>query len=360
MEFDEFGPELVVQTFDQKTKVRGFAVIDNTALGPGKGGIRLQPDVSIDEVARLARAMTWKCALAELPFGGAKSGIIQNPSLSKEVHLRSFARGLSGLLGTRYVAAPDMQTGEEEMRAFASEAGTPKACTGKPTDMGGLPHELGSTGFGVAQATFTALSHSGMDFSKTRVAIEGFGNVGSFTAKYLSEAGVKIIAISDITGMLYNPDGIDIPKLQGEMNAHRQIAKCSGGKLMKNTDLFGVETDVLIPGARPDVITAQNEAQVKAKIIVEAANIPVTHEAEKILSKRGVLIVPDIIANAGGVISSYVEFIGGTEKEMFPLVKEKIVKNTGLILKNAENLDTRAAALDLARERIRSAMSKRN
>jgi len=222
---DEWGPEKILHVHDPKAGMRGVLVIDNTALGPGKGGIRMLPTVTTEEIFRLARTMTWKCALAELPFGGAKSGIIADPGqMTREKKMevvRAFSRALKPVCPRLYVAAPDMNTGEEEMAVFAEENGSMRACTGKPAHMCvkpgvkcGIPHEYGSTGFGVVQATVTAANYAGLGVEGATAAVEGFGNVGSHATRYLTEIGVKVVAVSDSKGCIYNPEGLDYEKLQ--------------------------------------------------------------------------------------------------------------------------------------------------
>ena len=180
MNYDEYGPEKIMDAYDPKTGMKGIVVIDNTKRGPGKGGIRLEPDITRDEVIRLARAMTWKNALADLPFGGAKSGILGNPKkINKAEYVRAFARAIKPFVPEYYIAGPDMNIGEKEMEIIAEELGK-GACTGKPRELGGLPHELGSTGYGVSIATKIAVDH--LDIAYPTVAIEGFGNVGTFSA----------------------------------------------------------------------------------------------------------------------------------------------------------------------------------
>ncbi len=363
--YDEFGPEKIVQVYDPLTRMHGIVVIDNTALGPGKGGIRMVPDVTVEEVRRLARAMTWKCALASLPFGGAKSGIMADPrkmgTKEKERIVKAFSRALKPLIPKQYVAAPDMNMAEDAMRWFAEANGDPRACTGKPADIGGIPHELGSTGFGVFHATKVAVEHLGLELNNMSVAIEGFGNVGIFTAKFLSEHGAKIVAVSDSKGCIYNEDGLNIEKLIKIKQDTRAVKNYKPGKILESKELFGLAVDVLIPGARPDVITSENFAKVKAKIIVEAANIPMKNDIEEEFQKKGVLVVPDFVANAGGVISSYVEYIGGTPTDMFKMVEEKIKKNTKVVLQRARDneVSPRKAAMSIAQERVKEAMAKR-
>ena len=367
---DEWGPEKILHVYDPKVGMKGVLVIDNTILGPGKGGIRMLPTITTEEVFRLARTMTWKCALAELPFGGAKSGIVADPrQVSKEKKMeiiRAFSRALKPVCPKLYVAAPDINTGEEEMAVFAKENGSMKACTGKPAHMCvkpgvkcGIPHEYGSTGFGVVQATFTAANHLGLEIEGATGAIEGFGNVGSYTTKYLIQIGAKVVAVSDSKGCIYNPEGLEYEELYKVKRETHSVTNYRPGKVLNNKEIFELPVDVLIPAALPDVIRKDNVDRVQAKMVVEAANIPVSPEMEEVLRKRGVLVVPDIIANAGGVISSYAEYINYNPKRMFKLVQRKIRRNTRTVLEYAEenNIGLRDAALNIAKERIQVARS---
>lgn len=359
VDFDGFGPEKIIQVYNARVGMKGILVVDNTALGPGKGGIRMTPTVSVEEVFRLSRAMTWKCALADLPFGGAKSGIIANDkeiSVEKKKEIvEAFSQALKEVCPGLYVAAPDMNMAEEEMRWFSEANGDRKACTGKPRDMGGLPHELGSTGYGVAQAAFVAAEHMGLDIKAATVAIEGFGNVGTFAMKFMTEAGAKVVAVSDSKGMVHNKGGLDFQKLMKVKQETGSIVNydsgCGKGKCQ---DIVGVPADILVTAAIPDLIHYDNIGEVKAKLIVEGSNIPMKPEHEEVFHKKGVLVVPDFVANAGGVISSWVEYQGGGEEEMWKAVKEKIVKNTGIVLDRSKEkgIMPREAALEIARERV--------
>ena len=367
---DEWGPEKIMHVHDPKVGMKGVLVIDNTTLGPGKGGIRMLSTITTEEIFRLARTMTWKCALAGLPFGGAKSGIVADPKkMSKEKKLemiRSFSRALKPVCPKLYVAAPDVNTGEEEMAVFAEENGSMRAATGKPTHMCarpsvkcGIPHEYGATAFGVVHAAFEAADYLGLDIRDSTVAVEGFGNVGSQVTEYLTEVGVKVVAVSDSKGCIYNPEGLEYEKLYKVKRETRSVINYRPRKVLDNKEIFELPVDVLIPAALSDVIREDNVNRVKAKMIVEAANIPIRPEVEEILRKRGVLIIPDILANAGGVISSYSEYRGYTPKQMLKLVHRKIRRNTITVLKHAKQKDIglRAAALNIARERIRRARS---
>ncbi|HLC57392.1 MAG TPA: Glu/Leu/Phe/Val dehydrogenase [Candidatus Nanoarchaeia archaeon] len=357
--YDEIGPEKILQVYDVRSGMKGILVIDNTKRGPGKGGIRMTPGVSVDEVARLARAMTLKCALADLPFGGAKSGIIADSSKldkkKKKEIVEEFARALRIVAPEMYIAAPDMNMAESEMEWFAHANGSLKSCTGKPAKLGGLPHELGSTGFGVYHACLLALKHKKMDIKNVKVAIEGFGNVGEFAARFLSEKGARLVAVSDRSGMVYNEKGLDFKELALVKKEKGEIINYKGGKKMPNKDLIYVDCDLLVTAAIPDLVKKEDVGRIKAKIIVEGSNIPMTHEIEEMLVKKGVLIIPDFVANAGGVISSYVEHIGGDEKKMFKMVEEKIVKNTQMALDNKDKFKgcVRCSAMNIALERVR-------
>ena len=364
--FNEFGPEKILEVYDPKIGMHGFVVIDSTTLGPAKGGIRMTPSVSIDEVSKLARTMTWKCALADLPFGGGKSGIIADPrKLSEEqkiAMIRSFAIALRPVCPSLYVAAPDMNTGEREMREFALSNGSNKSTTGKPTDMQGIPHELGSTGWGVFHSTLVAVQLEDINPKEMTVAIEGYGNVGSFAAQFLSEEGAKIVAVSDSKGTIYNENGLDIKKMDEVKKNTGSVTNYSPGKVLKGEKMFELPVDVLIPGALPNVINKDNANKIKAKIIVEAANIPTTPDIEEKLHKKGILVVPDFVANAGGVISSYAEYIGENPVKMMEMVRERVVRNTKLVLEKAKNdkIKPRDAAMEIVVERVREGMKKRN
>lgn len=355
--YDAYGPEKVVEVYNAKVGMKGFVVVDNTALGPGKGGIRMTPTVSMEEVFRLARTMTWKCAIADLPFGGAKGGIIADPKQltaeKKAEIVKAYAEAMKMVAPEYWVAAPDISMAEEEMRIFSDTIGDKKACTGKPKDMGGLPHELGSTGFGVYHSALVALKHMGLDVKKTTFAVEGFGNVGWFVSKFLTEAGAKLVGVSDSRGLIYNEKGIDFNKLAEIKKKEGTVIKYPG-KIMKDSEVVSLKCDVLITAAIPDLIKPSDVDNIKAKLIVCGANISMSHETEEMLHKHKILVVPDFVANAGGVISSYVEYINGDEKKMWKMVEEKITKNTDLVLKNAEKkkISPRTAAMEIAKERV--------
>jgi glutamate dehydrogenase (NAD(P)+) len=371
-EMDEWGPEKVLQVYDPDTGMKGVLVIDNTATGPGKGGIRFAESVTPLEVFRLARTMTWKCAAAGLPFGGAKGGIIADPNkVDRVAWMKSFAKMIKPYCPSQYIAATDVGTTELDMAVFAHEIGDMRACTGKPAEVGGIPHELGTTGYGVSVALKVALEllqdpkNSTADNSTSskkeqrdkeiRVTIQGFGNVGSFTARFLDEVvGVKIVGVSDVSGFIYDKDGLNIPRLMIDMRGRTKLSDLRNksqqqGNNNKNIssyhynvldkdEIFEVDSDIFIPAAMGGVIndnTAPKLLEHGIRIIVEAANIPTLPSADEYLNKNGVWIIPDFLANAGGVIGSFVEYQGRTEKEAFDLISYKITKNIKQVLAEA-------------------------
>lgn len=364
---DELGPEYIVKVYDPKIGMEGFLVIDNTAFGPGKGGIRMTPDLTEEEVFRLARTMTFKCALANLPFGGAKAGIVWKGGSDelKKQFIQSFARAIKIFTPKKYIAGPDVGTGGREMQWFVQATGDWRSATGKPENICiktkkkggkcGIPHEIGSTGFGVAQATKTAAEILGMDIKGAKVSIHGFGNVGSFTFKFLDEMGAKIVAIADKSGVIFSEDGFDKILIEKLIQRKKEIIQYQGkAKRLKPEDFWSIPVDVLIPASVTDVINEKNKERIKAKIIVEAANIPMRENIEENLFQKGILIVPDFVANAGGVISSYSEYKGYHLKRMFDLVERKIKKTTKLVLKESlkRNTNPRKIALEIAKEKI--------
>ena len=301
--------------------------------------------------------MTWKCAMAELPFGGAKSGIMADSKKLSPVEKKNiviaFSEALRHVCPEMYVAAPDMYMAEEEMRLFAEANGSMKSVTGKPKDMGGIPHELGSTGFGVFHSTKVAAEHIGMDLKGATFAVEGFGNVGEFAAKFLTEAGARLVATSDSRGCIYNKGGLDFIKLKETKEKLGSVTNYSKGTVLSNKEIIKVGADILVTAAIPNLILAGDVDSVKAKLIIEGSNIPMTPQVEMLLHRKGVTVVPDFVANAGGVISSYMEYIGGTEKEMFKMVEKKVVRNTKLVLENSgKDTVPRDAAMDIAVNRV--------
>jgi glutamate dehydrogenase (NAD(P)+) len=371
---DELGPEYIVEVFDPDIGMEGFLVIDNTILGPGKGGIRMTPDVTVEEIFRLARTMTYKCALADLPFGGAKVGIVWkggDENLKKKF-VQSFAKKIKVFTPKIYIGGPDVNTGEKEMKWFAEATGIFNSVTGKPRNyclIGkgkrkkcGIPHEIGTTGFGVAQATKVAAEILNFDIKGAKVSIHGFGNVGSFTFKFLTKMGAKVIAIADKSGVIFSESGFDKELIEEIIKERKEIMSYRGkAAKLKLEDFWSIPVDILIPASVTDVINEINKDKIQTKIIVEAANIPMREEIEEELFKKGILIVPDFVANAGGVITSYAELKGYDLKKPFQLVESKIKKSTEIVLKKSlkKNLNPRKVAIGLAKEKILSKRRRR-
>ncbi len=359
IQYDEFGPEKVLTVYDAKVGMTGFVVIDNTSFGPGKGGIRMTPTVNLEEVSRLARAMTLKCALANLPFGGAKSGIVADSKKispeKKEDLVRSFAEAIKIVCPELYIAAPDMYMAEKEMELIVKTNGSHKACTGKPASMGGLPHELGSTGFGIYHSTKVAALYAGLDLKEATIAIEGFGNVGSFAAKFLSEEGATLVAISDSNGVIYNSDGIDFDELEKVKKETGSVTNYKPASTQCCNNILDVDADILITAALPNLIGLSDIDRLKFKLIVEGSNIPTTDFVENLCFMKDIMVVPDFVANSGGLISSYVEYIGGDEKQMFEMIEKIVSENTKSVLdKSKEDLcSPRECALTMARGKLR-------
>lgn len=299
----------------------GYRVIHNALLGPSKGGIRYAPDVNLSEVKALAAWMTWKCAVVNVPFGGAKGGIAcdaRNMSPGElERMTRRYTANLIDVFGPdRDIPAPDMNTNAQIMAWIVDtysmhERRTESAVvTGKPIMLGGSHGRQEATGRGVMTVTLQALERLGMDPQHTTVAVQGFGNVGSVAAKLLAEQGCKVVAISDVSGGYYNADGIDIAAAMAYSEAHKgSLEGYPDADTISNDELITLDVDVLVPAAREDQITRHNAPDIKAKIVAEGANGPTTHEADVILNEKGTLVIPDILANAGGVTVSYFEWV---------------------------------------------------
>ncbi|MBU2101276.1 Glu/Leu/Phe/Val dehydrogenase [Patescibacteria group bacterium] len=362
---DQFGPEYVLRVYDANSGMEGFLVIDNTKRGPGKGGFRMTPEVSEEEVFRLARVMTWKNSLADIPFGGAKGGIVWKGGDDelKKKYVEAYARALKPFLRTKYITAPDVNVGEKEIRWFVDATKDPLSATGKPADYCtwdfggkkcGIPHEVGSTGFGVARATKFATDAMGLNFRDATVAIHGFGNVGVFAYRFLIDMGTKIVALANSKVAVYEKDGLDSNVLQKMIDEGKRLEDYPNKARISMEEFWKLNVDILIPASVTDVINDSNKADIKTKLIVEGANIPMQESVERELFERGIMIVPDMVANSGGVISSYAELQGWDEKKMFELVEEKIRKSTTEVIERAlkENKNPREVAVEIAQERI--------
>ncbi|MFO0720540.1 MAG: Glu/Leu/Phe/Val dehydrogenase [Nitrospira sp.] len=304
----------------------GYRVQHDTARGPSKGGIRYHPEVNLGEVAALSMWMTWKCALADLPYGGAKGGVRVDPKQLSRAELqrltRRYAAEIFPLIGPdKDVPAPDVGTDQQVMAwimdTYSQQVGyaVQGVVTGKPLSIGGSLGREEATGRGVVYVTLEALQHLKLDVSKATVAIQGFGNVGSHTARIMQQAGARVIAVSDVSGGLYNPKGLDIPDLLRRYHEnHEPLRDITLGEPITNDALLELDCTVLVPAALSEQITEANAAKLRCRILAEGANGPTTLEADRILTDKGVFIIPDILANSGGVIVSYFEWVQDVQR----------------------------------------------
>ena len=325
----------------------GYRVIHSNILGPSKGGIRYDPSVNINEVTALAAWMTWKCAVVDIPYGGAKGGICCDPkqmSLSELERLtRAYTQSMNDIFGPdKDIPAPDVGTGPDQMAWLMDEYSRARGVTinavvtGKPIILGGSAGRIEATGRGVMVATLAALTKNKINPFNSKVAIQGFGNVGSWAALLLKERGCNVVAISDVSGGYYDEKGIDIGKAiqyrndnKGTLEGFKEATKISNDELLK------LDVDVLIPAALENAITEKNVNSIKAKVIVEGANGPTSHEADSIIEKNGIIAVPDILANAGGVIVSYFEWV--QNRLGFKWTKSRVYRRSDSIIKQSFN-----------------------
>jgi len=349
----------------------GYRVQHNFARGPAKGGIRYAPDVNLDEIRALAAWMTWKCAVVNVPFGGAKGGIICDPqqmSLGElERMTRRYAAELLDFIGPeKDVPAPDMNTNEQTMAwimdtySMHARHTVNAVVTGKPVDLGGSSGRREATGRGLLFVISEAIKRFKMSPAATRVVVQGSGNVGGIAALLLHEAGYKVVAISDVHGGIYNRNGIDIPEALKYLQATRSFEGYEGVEVVSNAELLELECDVLVPAATENQITSQNADDIKCKVLAEGANGPTTAAADQILHQKGIFVIPDILANAGGVTVSYFEWV---QDRMGYFWREDVVNdrlhdtmvasfNDLCRYADAHAVDTRTAAYMLAIDRV--------
>jgi len=349
----------------------GYRVLYNTSRGPAKGGIRFDLNVTLEEVKALAAWMTWKCAVVNIPFGGAKGGVVCDPSMMSMAELervtRRYTSGIIETLGPDSdVPAPDVNTNERVMAWIMDTYSMHKrhtvtaVVTGKPVEMGGSLGRREATGRGCMFVTREALAKIGLPMQQARVAVQGFGNVGSLAADFLGKEGATIVAVSDKSGGLVNPKGLDVPDLLAWAREHRHLAGYPRAEKISNEELLTMDCDVLLPAALENVITSKNARKIKAKVICEGANGPTTAGADKILEEKGVFVIPDILANAGGVTVSYFEWVqdrGGyfwdeetVNKRLEAIVTRSFREVVGLSERHKVN--TRIAAYMLAIDRV--------
>jgi glutamate dehydrogenase (NAD(P)+) len=356
----------------------GYRVQHNLGRGPAKGGIRYHPDVDIDTVKALAMWMTWKCAVVGIPYGGGKGGVVVDPKrLSKrelEGLTRRFTTEISVLIGPeKDIPAPDVNTNAQTMAwmmdTYSMHVGytVPGVVTGKPISLGGSEGRTEATARGTVVCIAEAARHLGLDLKEATVAIQGFGNVGSIAALLIAERGARVIAISDVMGGVHHQDGLDVRALLAWRSEHGTVRGFPGAAPITNADLLALECDVLIPAALENQITGRNAADVKAGILAEAANGPTTPDADLVLEKRGIFVVPDILCNAGGVTVSYFEWVQDLNRDQWreAVVNEKLtdmmVRSFGEVLEMSrrEGVYMRLAAYLLAVDRVASATALR-
>ncbi|MBX3440331.1 MAG: Glu/Leu/Phe/Val dehydrogenase [Planctomycetaceae bacterium] len=356
---------------DSVEVLTGYRVQHSVARGPAKGGLRYSPHVNLDEVRALAMWMTWKCALLDVPYGGAKGGVTIDPRAHSERELervtRRYTSAIMPIIGPETdIPAPDVGTNEQTMAwmmdTYSMNKGysIPAVVTGKPISIGGSLGRATSTSEGVVHVALAALRDNGLDPSKSTAAVQGFGKVGRGAAQFAFEAGLKVVGISDEFGGLFNPNGIDIAKLGEHVDKTGSVVGFKGADAIDGHDLLELEVDLLIPAAVEGVIHEQNAPRIKAKLIVEGANGPTTPAADKILEARGCVIVPDILANAGGVIVSYFEWVQGNQAywwgkdEVESKLEERMLGAWAKVHDFAKNkkLSLRGAATVLAVQRV--------
>lgn len=374
----EVRAQLPVRMDDRSLRIfEGYRVQHNGARGPYKGGIRFHPSADLDEVRALAMLMTYKCALMELPFGGAKGGVMCDPTRMSESELnrlaRAYMRHMHHVLGiNRDIPAPDMGTNAQTMAWMMDAYGqmhghTPGIVTGKPVELGGSFGREQATGRGVATIATEYARLEGVAPHDIRVVVQGYGNVGSWTCRILHERGFRIVAIGDVKGAIKNPDGIDIPALDRWFAIARSVAGFEGAEPITNGELFEVDCDYLIPAAVGEVITAENAPRIKARVVIEAANHPVTPDGDEMLAKRNVTVLPDLLVNAGGVTVSYFEwtqniqaFRWSLERVNLELESRMLAAFRGLMERAAsDGTRPRQAAFDIAIERVAQAIKLR-
>ena len=369
--YRELSVQVPVRMDDGKVVVyRGYRIQHNGARGPYKGGVRYHESADLDEVRALAALMTWKNALIDVPFGGAKGGVQCEPGLlsvtERERLTRRFTGMISYIIGVnRDIPAPDMGTNAQTMAWMMDSYGhkyghTPGIVTGKPVELGGSPGREEATGRGVVMCTAESAARRSMVLDGARVAIQGFGNVGYWTAVLANEQGAKVVSVSDVGGGTYNPNGLDVAAVARHAKEAMSVTTFDGGDEVSNEEVLELDCDILIPAAIQGVITEANADRVKAKIVVEAANGPTTPSADALLNERGVTVVPDILANAGGVTVSYFEWVQNIQQfrwehgDVNVELEKKMKTATTDVWEKAEDTrcSLRDSAFDLAVQRV--------
>jgi glutamate dehydrogenase (NAD(P)+) len=356
----------------------GYRVQHNVARGPSKGGLRYSPFTDLNEVRALAMWMTWKCAIVNIPFGGAKGGVICDPKALSQIELerltRRYASEIDLVIGPDTdIPAPDMGTNAQTMawimdtHSMTHDRTVLAVVTGKPVAVGGSEGRADATGRGIVYIAREALAEFGKELKGVTVAVQGFGNVGGVAARIFHEMGAKVVAVSDALGGLYNPDGLDIPALMECANRDGSLTTHTGGERITSRELLELPVDVLVPAALENQITAENAARIRARILIEGANGPTTPAADRILQEKGVFLVPDVLANAGGVVVSYFEWVQDlqfyfwSEAEVNARMEEIMVRSYRDVraMAKRENVDMRLAAYLIGVKRVADASTLR-
>jgi len=362
---DDIGPERVYLWYDPETHVRGVVVIDTAIFGTADGGTRMLQDITVEEMAELARGMTYKFSSFDIPIGGAKCGIWANPKIEgseRQSIFRAFGRAIRPLLSSRILLSTgtDMGTYYEDLKIAFRASG--RVSLGREPQIDGDPLTDLATGYGVTVAAREACRFLNIGFEGTSVAIEGFGKVGGSVLKSMVKLGANIVAISTINGCLYNSKGLDIDLLLKEREecGDECVLSFVGARHLPKEALFQLPVDILVPGARPREINSINVGKIKAKIISSGANVPITEEAEEVLFRRGIISVPDFIANAGGVISGLILMFGGDPNSALQGVERAITSATYNVLKasHEEEVNPKKLAVIRAREKVLEARLK--
>jgi glutamate dehydrogenase (NAD(P)+) len=374
----EVRTQLPVRMDDRKLKIfEGYRVQHNGARGPYKGGVRFHPKADLDEVRALAMLMTYKCALMDLPFGGAKGGVMCDPSRMTQTELnrltRTYTQHIGMVLGVaRDIPAPDMGTNAQTMAwmmdAYGQRYGyTPGIVTGKPVELGGSYGRDQATGRGVAICMREYARNEGVDPIDIRIAVQGYGNVGSWACRIASELGFKVVATGDVKGAIYNPEGLNIADLDRWFAVAGSVAGFSGATPITNERLLEIDCDYLVPAALGEVITGENAPAVKARVVIEAANHPVTLSGDQVLAARNIVVLPDVLINAGGVTVSYFEYTQNIQQFRWSLERVISELETRMVATFAEVMGRsqrdgtrpRQAAFDIAVERVGKAITLR-
>ncbi|MHB8086196.1 MAG: Glu/Leu/Phe/Val dehydrogenase dimerization domain-containing protein [Dehalococcoidia bacterium] len=360
---DQLGPEKLLHVYDPETGMKGVVVVDTSSTMGAAGGLRLLPDFTTDDIFRFARATSYKFAFLDFPVGGAKAGIWAEPEIhgpQRRELFTSFGNAVKTLLCSGLTLAADMGTDRDDIAVLYETACTTKRSTGLSTQVvDGEPLEDHASGYSVVVAVVAACQAAGLNIKDARVAIEGFGKTGGAVARYISESGAKVVAISTINGAAYNKDGLDVMNMlqARKVAGDKAITECRQSKHIKSKDLYGLKVDILVPGARHSVITKKNVKSIKAKVIACAGDSPITDEAEEILFKRGIISVPDFISNAGGMVFDVVDAVGGSSDDVFRVLRDQYGPLVSQLLTESkqQKVNPRTLAVRKATEKILAA-----